>query len=283
MPVPELVAVAMQPAVAYYARVMEADGRRATEERRASGSRRAARDARPRRSAPRRGHAGARCAERRDARDSRHGAGAERVRGPPEHVQAHRCAAPAHELFPRYPAKLPRFLDPEWLEPLRAATRSRAPPRRLTARRAARIHASDATAEVVPSPRSPILCGVGQQVAARTFSREDRQRYRRKVRACLEVLARMLAEARFHPERRSFGMEIEFNLTDEAGDPALRQRSRARGHRAIRPSRPSWRSSTSRSTSLRGCSRGRCSRSWRPRPAPASTTPRSARGPRARG
>jgi hypothetical protein len=31
----------------------------------------------------------------------------------------------------------------------------------------------------------------------------------------------MLAEARFHPERRSFGMEIEFNLTDEAGDPAL--------------------------------------------------------------
>jgi hypothetical protein len=38
-----------------------------------------------------------------------------------EHVQAHRCAASAHELFPRYPAKLPRFLDPEWLEPLRAA------------------------------------------------------------------------------------------------------------------------------------------------------------------
>jgi hypothetical protein len=31
----------------------------------------------------------------------------------------------------------------------------------------------------------------------------------------------MLAEARFHPERRSFGMEIEFNLTDDAGDPAL--------------------------------------------------------------
>jgi hypothetical protein len=31
----------------------------------------------------------------------------------------------------------------------------------------------------------------------------------------------MLAEARFHPENRSFGMEIEFNLTDEAGDPAL--------------------------------------------------------------
>jgi hypothetical protein len=62
---------------------------------------------------------------------------------------------------------------------------------------------------------------VGQQVAPRTFSREDRQRYRRKVRACLDVFARMLSEARFHPERRSFGMEIELNLTDDSGEPAL--------------------------------------------------------------
>jgi hypothetical protein len=62
---------------------------------------------------------------------------------------------------------------------------------------------------------------VGQEVAARTFSREDRQRYRAKVRANLDVFARMLAEARFHPERRSFGLEIELNLTDDAGDPAL--------------------------------------------------------------
>jgi hypothetical protein len=62
---------------------------------------------------------------------------------------------------------------------------------------------------------------VGQQVAARTFSREDRQRYRLKVRASLDVFARMLAEARFSPERRSFGLEIELNLTDDAGDPAL--------------------------------------------------------------
>ncbi|MBV9607069.1 MAG: glutamate--cysteine ligase [Solirubrobacterales bacterium] len=62
---------------------------------------------------------------------------------------------------------------------------------------------------------------MGQQVAARTFSREDRQRYRRKVRACLDVFARMLSEARFNPERRSFGLEIELNLTDDAGDPAL--------------------------------------------------------------
>jgi hypothetical protein len=62
---------------------------------------------------------------------------------------------------------------------------------------------------------------MGQQVAARTFTREDRQRYRRKVRACLDVFARMLADAKFHPEGRSFGLEIELNLTDDSGDPAM--------------------------------------------------------------
>ena len=62
---------------------------------------------------------------------------------------------------------------------------------------------------------------MGQQVAAKTFSREDRQRYRRKVRTSLDVFARMLSEARFHPEQRSFGLEIELNLTDDNGDPAL--------------------------------------------------------------
>ncbi len=62
---------------------------------------------------------------------------------------------------------------------------------------------------------------MGQEVSARTFSREDRQQYRRKVHACLDVFARMLSESRFHPERRSFGLEVELNLTDEAGDPAL--------------------------------------------------------------
>ena len=41
------------------------------------------------------------------------------------------------------------------------------------------------------------------------------------MRACLDVFARMLAESRFDPERRSMGLEIELNLTDEAGDPAM--------------------------------------------------------------
>ena len=62
---------------------------------------------------------------------------------------------------------------------------------------------------------------MGQQVEAKVFSREDRQRYRQKVRSCLDVFARMLAEARFDSDRRSVGLEIELNLTDDSGDPAL--------------------------------------------------------------
>jgi hypothetical protein len=62
---------------------------------------------------------------------------------------------------------------------------------------------------------------VGQEVPAAVYSREDRQRYRQKVRTCLDVFARMLREARFEADRRSFGLEIELNLTDEAGDPAM--------------------------------------------------------------
>ncbi len=62
---------------------------------------------------------------------------------------------------------------------------------------------------------------MGQEVPAAVYSREDRQRYRQKVRTCLDVFARMLSEARFEADRRSFGLEVELNLTDEAGDPAM--------------------------------------------------------------
>jgi hypothetical protein len=61
---------------------------------------------------------------------------------------------------------------------------------------------------------------MGEEVAARTFTREDRQRYRRKVKRSLDVFAQMLAGSRFDAERRSFGLEIELNLTDDRGDPA---------------------------------------------------------------
>jgi len=62
---------------------------------------------------------------------------------------------------------------------------------------------------------------MGEDVTATVFSREDRQRYRHKVRSCLDVFERMLRESRFDPEKRSMGLEIELNLTDAAGDPAL--------------------------------------------------------------
>jgi hypothetical protein len=62
---------------------------------------------------------------------------------------------------------------------------------------------------------------MGQDVAARAFSRADRQRYREKVRTDLDVFARMLADARFDAGRGSFGLEIELNLTDDAGAPAM--------------------------------------------------------------
>ena len=62
---------------------------------------------------------------------------------------------------------------------------------------------------------------MGQDVEKTQFTREDRQCYREKVRRCLDVFARMLAESRFDAERRSMGLEIELNLTDDRGDPAM--------------------------------------------------------------
>ncbi len=62
---------------------------------------------------------------------------------------------------------------------------------------------------------------MGQDVANRQFTREDRARYRQKVKRCLDVFARMLSESRFDTERRSMGLEIELNLTDAGGDPAM--------------------------------------------------------------
>src|SRR5689334_11469000 len=62
---------------------------------------------------------------------------------------------------------------------------------------------------------------MGDEVVATKFTREDRQRYRDKVKRCLDVFARMLAEARFDGDRRSIGLEIELNLTEETGDPAM--------------------------------------------------------------
>ncbi|MCW2830217.1 MAG: glutamate--cysteine ligase [Aeromicrobium sp.] len=63
---------------------------------------------------------------------------------------------------------------------------------------------------------------MGQDVEAREFSRDDRTRYRAKVRRCLDVFARMLGERDFSFEHAHVGIEIEFNLVDGQGDPALK-------------------------------------------------------------
>ncbi|GIH89541.1 glutamate--cysteine ligase [Planobispora siamensis] len=54
------------------------------------------------------------------------------------------------------------------------------------------------------------------------FSREDRKRYRDKIHICLDVLARMLNDSRFDFEQPKAGLEIELNLVDDRGEPAMK-------------------------------------------------------------
>ncbi|HEY5185100.1 MAG TPA: glutamate--cysteine ligase [Actinomycetes bacterium] len=62
---------------------------------------------------------------------------------------------------------------------------------------------------------------MGEDIDRRVFTREDRVRYREKVHRCLDVFAQMLAEDRFDFERPMTGMEIELNLVDANGSPAM--------------------------------------------------------------
>ena len=63
---------------------------------------------------------------------------------------------------------------------------------------------------------------MGENVAAQEFTRADRTRHREKVRRNLDVFARMLREARFDTDDPMTGLEVELNLIDDVGDPALR-------------------------------------------------------------
>jgi hypothetical protein len=63
---------------------------------------------------------------------------------------------------------------------------------------------------------------MGEKVAATASDLSDRQLYRRKLRTCLEVLERMLRERRFDRPRAVMGLEIELNLADDQGLPAMR-------------------------------------------------------------
>ncbi len=63
---------------------------------------------------------------------------------------------------------------------------------------------------------------MGKEVDLQEFTRADRTRHREKVRRCLDVFARMLRESRFDVDDPMTGMEIEFNLVDDDGHPALK-------------------------------------------------------------
>src|SRR4051812_3439535 len=63
---------------------------------------------------------------------------------------------------------------------------------------------------------------MGEDVDAQEFSRADRTRYREKVHRCLDVFERMLTEHAFHTDDPMTGLEVELNLVDEQGDPALK-------------------------------------------------------------
>jgi gamma-glutamyl:cysteine ligase YbdK (ATP-grasp superfamily) len=63
---------------------------------------------------------------------------------------------------------------------------------------------------------------MGEEVEAQEFSRADRTRHRQKVRRCLDVFERMLRDSAFDTDDPMTGLEVEINLVDEHGDPALK-------------------------------------------------------------
>jgi hypothetical protein len=62
---------------------------------------------------------------------------------------------------------------------------------------------------------------VGREIDEVRFTREDRQRYREKVKRDLAVLRRMLAADRFERGRKLIGVEVEFYVVDGEGAPTM--------------------------------------------------------------
>src|SRR5215475_15721857 len=62
---------------------------------------------------------------------------------------------------------------------------------------------------------------MGRDVPSITVNHHDRRAYREKVRQCLDVFARMLRESRFDTEPRQVGIEMEVNIVDSDGLPAM--------------------------------------------------------------
>ena len=63
---------------------------------------------------------------------------------------------------------------------------------------------------------------VGEDVKRTTYTRVDRQEYRRKVQLCLDVFEAMLTQSSFEFEHPLTGMEIECNLVDDDYQPAMK-------------------------------------------------------------
>jgi gamma-glutamyl:cysteine ligase YbdK (ATP-grasp superfamily) len=72
--------------------------------------------------------------------------------------------------------------------------------------------------KALPDPNST-PAGTGRP---HTFTREDYRRYRTKVRRCLDVFAQMLDHFTFDEDNPMTGLEIEINLVDGRGEPAMR-------------------------------------------------------------
>jgi glutathione S-transferase len=124
LPIPALTAQAIRPALEWYVRTVEADGRRAT-----GTAVRADIEALP----ALLDHVDRLLADGTLTLDPPNAATLQimasvnlmgRFADLSSLVAAHACAEPARELFPRYRAALPPFLDPEWLEPARSAPSS---------------------------------------------------------------------------------------------------------------------------------------------------------------
>ncbi|MHA6758833.1 glutamate--cysteine ligase [Streptacidiphilus sp. PAMC 29251] len=62
---------------------------------------------------------------------------------------------------------------------------------------------------------------MGEKVATGSSELADRQLYRRKLSQCQEALGAMLVEHRFDRPRARMGLELELNLADEDGHPAM--------------------------------------------------------------
>jgi hypothetical protein len=63
---------------------------------------------------------------------------------------------------------------------------------------------------------------MGENINTGVFTRDDRMRYRRKIRRCLDVFALMLDDFQFDADRTMTGLELEINLIDGSCDPAMR-------------------------------------------------------------